>query len=85
VITIEQMRAARGLLGWSQSELAKRAGLSLPTVKRVEAGKGPRVSDEARARIQQALETGGAQFISQNGGGPGVRLRKRQQSSTSKV
>jgi transcriptional regulator with XRE-family HTH domain len=80
VITIEQMRAARGLLGWSQSELAKRAGLSLPTVKRVEAGKGPRVSDEARARIQQALETGGAQFISQNGGGPGVRLRKRRRS-----
>ena len=85
MITIEQMRAARGLLGWSQSELAKRAGLSLPTVKRVEAGKGPRVSDEARARIQQALERGGAQFISQNGGGPGVRLRKRQRSSTSKV
>jgi transcriptional regulator with XRE-family HTH domain len=56
VITIEQMRAARGLLGWSQSELAKRAGLSLPTIKRVEAGKGSRVSDEARARIQQALE-----------------------------
>ena len=85
MITIEQMRAARGLLGWSQSELAKRAGLSLPTVKRVEAGKGPRVSDEARARIQQALETGGAHFISQNGGGPGVRLRKRQRSNTSKV
>jgi transcriptional regulator with XRE-family HTH domain len=85
VITTEQMRAARGLLGWSQSELAKRAGLSLPTVKRVEAGKGPRVSDEARVRIQQALEKGGAQFISPNGGGPGVRLRKRQRSNTSKV
>jgi hypothetical protein len=60
--------------GWSQSELAKRAELSLPTVKRVEAGMGPRVSDEARARIQKALEMGGAQFISENGGGPGVRL-----------
>jgi transcriptional regulator with XRE-family HTH domain len=81
VITIEQMRAARGLLGWSQSELAKRAGLSLPTVKRVEAGAGPRVSDEARRRIQQALEMGGAQFIAENGGGPGVRLRKRRRSS----
>jgi transcriptional regulator with XRE-family HTH domain len=80
VITIEQMRAARGLLGWSQSELAKRAGLSLPTVKRVEAGAGPRVSDEARRRIQQALEMGGAQFIAENGGGPGVRLRKRRRS-----
>jgi transcriptional regulator with XRE-family HTH domain len=78
VMTIEQMRAARGLLGWSQSKLAKQAGLSLPTVKRVESGMGPRVSDEARARIQQALEAGGVQFISENGGGPGVRLRKRQ-------
>jgi transcriptional regulator with XRE-family HTH domain len=78
VITIEQLRAARGLLGWSQSELAKRAGLSLPTVKRVESGTGPRVSDEARNRIQQALEKGGAQFIKENGGGPGVRLQKRR-------
>src|SRR5262245_65722227 len=82
VITIEQLRAARGLLGWSQSELAKQAGLSLPTVKRVEAGKGPRVSDEARARIRQALEAGGAQFLSPNGCGPGVRLRKRQPAHT---
>jgi transcriptional regulator with XRE-family HTH domain len=80
VVTVEQIRAARGLLGWSQTELATRAGLSLPTVKRVEAGMGPRVSDEARARIQKALETGGAQFISENGGGPGVRLRRPRQS-----
>jgi transcriptional regulator with XRE-family HTH domain len=78
VITIQQIRAARGLLGWSQTELANRAGLSLPTVKRVEAGAGPRVSDGARRRIQKALEAGGAQFVSENGGGPGVRLRKRQ-------
>jgi len=84
VITIEQMRAARGLLGWSQSELAKRAGLSLPTVKRVEAGSGPRVSDEARRRIQQALEIGGVQFIAENGGGPGARLRKRPRPKAAK-
>jgi transcriptional regulator with XRE-family HTH domain len=84
VITIEQIRAARGLLGWSQSELAKRAGLSLPTVKRVEAGTGPRVSDEARARIQQALEVEGIRFITENGGGPGVRFRKRRPPKTDK-
>jgi transcriptional regulator with XRE-family HTH domain len=78
LITIQQIRAARGLLGWSQTALANRAGLSLPTVKRVEAGAGPHVSDEARRRIQKALEAGGAQFVSENGGGPGVRLRKRQ-------
>ena len=78
MITIGQIRAARGLLGWSQSELARRAKLSLPTVKRVEAASGPLVSEEARARIQRALEAAGAQFIPENGGGPGVRLRKRQ-------
>jgi hypothetical protein len=52
--------------------------MSLPTVKRVEAGKGPRVSEEARLRLQRALESGGVEFIDENGGGPGVRLRKRQ-------
>jgi transcriptional regulator with XRE-family HTH domain len=84
VITVAQIRAARGLLGWSQSELAKHAGLSLPTVKRVEAGTGPRVSDEARSCIRQALEMGGAKFISENGGGPGVRLRKRRRTKAPK-
>jgi transcriptional regulator with XRE-family HTH domain len=76
-ITIEQLRAARGLLGWSQSELASRAGLSLPTVKRLEASFGPRVSDDARAKLQRALEGAGVEFIYENGGGPGVRLKKR--------
>ena len=40
VKTIDQLRAARGLLGWSQSELAARAGLSLPTVERLKGGLG---------------------------------------------
>jgi transcriptional regulator with XRE-family HTH domain len=74
--SLEQIRAARGLLGWSQTELAKRAGLSLPTVKRVEAGFGPRVSDDARAKLQRAFETAGVVFIDENGAGPGVRLKK---------
>jgi transcriptional regulator with XRE-family HTH domain len=76
VITIEQLRAARGLLGWSQSELAARAGLSLPTVKRLEGGFGPRVSDEAREKLQRAIETAGIEFIDENGGGLGIRFRK---------
>jgi len=81
-LSIEQLRAARGLLGWSQSELAERAGLSLPTVKRLEGGFGPRVSNEARAKLQKALETAGVQFIDENGGGPGVRLKKRLKRRT---
>src|SRR5215813_3724124 len=76
---VERIARRGGLLGWSQTELANRAGLSLPTVKRVKTGTASRVSDEARTRIQKAPEAGGAQFISENGGGPGVRLRKTQQ------
>ena len=78
LIAIEQLRAARALLGWSQTELAERAGMSLPTVKRVETERGPRVSERTRHALQLALELGGIEFIDENGGGPGVRLRKRQ-------
>ena len=77
LISVEQLRAARGLLGWSQSQLAARAGLSLPTVKRVEANGDIKVSDEARVKLMRALELGGVDFIDENGGGAGVRLRKR--------
>jgi len=78
LVTTEQLRAARGLLGWSQSELAARAGLSLPTVKRLEGGFGPRVSDDARVKLRRAIETAGIEFIEENGGGLGVRFRKRK-------
>ena len=74
--TAEQLRAARALLGWSQSDLAKRAGLSLPTVKRVEGDLGIRVSDQARGKLRRALETAGIVFLDENGGGVGVRFRK---------
>lgn len=79
MILIEQLRAARSLLGWSQTELAEAAGLSLPTVKRVEreSGNGPNVSDEAREKLRKALEKAGVEFIAENGGGAGVRLKKR--------
>jgi transcriptional regulator with XRE-family HTH domain len=78
LVTSEQLRAARGLLDWSQSDLAARAGLSLPTVKRIERGTGPRVSDDARAKLRQALEAAGVLFIDENGGGAGVRLDKKR-------
>src|SRR5437879_7422781 len=78
--TIEQLRAARALLGWSQTELASRAGLSLPTVKRVEGGFGPNVSEEARSKLQRALEAAGLEFLEENGAGMGVRFRKQQHS-----
>ena len=69
MITVEQLRAAGGLLGWSQSGLVRALGLSLPTVKRLEAGFGPQVSDEARGRLQSALEAVGIEFLGKSGGG----------------
>ena len=82
ILTLDQIRAARGLLGWSQTQLGVRAGLSLPTIKRAETGTGPRVSDEVFLRIKKALEAGGVQFIEENGGGAGVRWRKVKKKKT---
>ena len=76
MVTNEQLRAARALLGLSQAELALRADLSVPTIKRLEGGFGPHVSDEARARLKKAIESAGIEFIEENGGGAGVRFRK---------
>lgn len=75
MISPSQSRAARGLIGWSQTDLAEAAGMSLPTVKRYETGTGAKVSPEAVAKLQAALEAAGVVFIEENGGGPGVRLR----------
>ena len=79
MISIEQIRAARGLLGWTQTELAEAAGRSLPTIKRLEreGEEGPSVSDDVREAVQRALEKVGVEFIPENGGGAGVRLAKR--------
>jgi transcriptional regulator with XRE-family HTH domain len=49
----------------------------VPTVKRFEAGTGPRVSERARNKLRQAIEAAGIEFIEENGGGPGVRLKQR--------
>ena len=81
MILIEQIRAARGLLGWSQTDLAGKAGLSLPTIKRMEREAGGLVvSEDAKERVRTALEKAGVEFIAENGGGAGVRLRKRQRA-----
>jgi len=76
-----QIRAARALVGWSQTEVATAAGLSIPTVKRAEADGGIHVSDDAMVAIANALKKAGVEFISENGGGAGVRLAKRQRRS----
>jgi predicted transcriptional regulator len=77
MITSGQCRAARGLLDWSQQLLADHAGVGIVTVRQVEAGlTAPRRSTLEVIRL--AFEKAGIEFIDENGGGPGVRLRKRQ-------
>ncbi|WP_348625921.1 MULTISPECIES: helix-turn-helix transcriptional regulator [unclassified Mesorhizobium] len=75
-MTAGQMRAARALIGIAQAELARRAGVSVPTIKRCESdGKnGSIVSAETQAKIRTVLEAEGVEFT--NGDRPGVRLRR---------
>lgn len=75
-IAPEQLRAARALLGLSQADLAERAGFSAMTIKRAEGIGLPYPSADALAAIRAALEAAGVDFIAENGGGPGVRLRR---------
>jgi transcriptional regulator with XRE-family HTH domain len=77
MVTPAQCRAARGLLDWSQQDLASQAGVGIVTIRQVEAD----ATEPRRATlvvVRQAFERAGIEFIAENGGGPGVRLRKRQ-------
>jgi len=76
--TIRQVKAARALLGWSQADLARYSDVSEPTIARLESIEGELGGREDTAKkIQIALEDGGIEFIDENGGGSGVRLKKR--------
>jgi transcriptional regulator with XRE-family HTH domain len=71
-----QVKMARAAVGWGVRDLAKKAGVTANTVTRIENGADAKQS--TMDRLQQALEAAGVEFIDENGGGPGVRLRKRQ-------
>jgi transcriptional regulator with XRE-family HTH domain len=73
-----QLRAARALTGLSQAEVAESAGISIPTLKRAEAGGPIKVAPETIDVIAKALEKAGVEFIAENGGGAGVRMKKRK-------
>lgn len=75
MITPIQMKAARVLLELKQAETARMAGLSPQSYNAIEQGKAtPRKSN--LDAIQAALEAAGVEFIAENGGGAGVRLKK---------
>ena len=81
MITSQQMRAARALLGIDQRQLAQLAGLSIPTIQRMEASDGQvRGVVDTLVKVISALEDAGIEIIGENapsgGLGRGVRLRE---------
>jgi transcriptional regulator with XRE-family HTH domain len=81
MITAAQLRAARALLGVDQRELAKRCGLSLPTIQRMEASDGVvRGNVDSLMKLVDALAAGGIELIGEGAvsgaGGRGVRLKQ---------
>jgi transcriptional regulator with XRE-family HTH domain len=84
MLSPSQCRAARGLLDWSQQQLADQSGVGIVTVRKLEGG----THEPRRATlrvVRQALETAGVEFIDENGGGAGVRLRKAAEKASKKI
>lgn len=78
MLTGAQMRMARGYLRWSVKELSEASGVSGTTIKRMEDTDGvPKSLADNLVSIQRAFESAGVEFIPENGGGAGVRLRNR--------
>ena len=77
MITSEQIRGARAMLRWSANQLAEHAGLSWPTIQRMESAQGvPSGLSKNLELVQKTLEGSGIIFIDEDAEGPGVRLRK---------
>jgi DNA-binding XRE family transcriptional regulator len=73
MITTAQIRAARGMLKWTQAALAHRAAVSTVTLNMIE-NETVRPRENTLASIQSALERGGIEFLHENGVGVGVKL-----------
>jgi transcriptional regulator with XRE-family HTH domain len=76
-LTGRQIAAARALLGISQGDLAAQGKISIPTIKRMEGSDGAAVGMINNvAAVRTALEAAGIEFLQEEDGGAGVRLRK---------
>ena len=80
MVTAAQLRAARALLGFDQRKLAEQAGLSLPTIQRMEASEDViRGNVDSLMKLIAALDAAGIELIGagvvSQGGGRGVRLK----------
>jgi transcriptional regulator with XRE-family HTH domain len=82
-ISAAQCRGARALLNMTQPQLASASQLGLSTIVDFERARRS-VSSDAIQAMRKALERAGVEFIGENGGGSGVRLRKRQRPKKTK-
>jgi ribosome-binding protein aMBF1 (putative translation factor) len=72
-----QIRSARSLIRWSAEDLARHSALSVATIRRAELMEEETSMTTANdIAVRRALESAGVEFIDENGGGPGVRLRR---------
>jgi transcriptional regulator with XRE-family HTH domain len=74
MLTASQCRAARGLLDWTQQQLADAARIGVATIRQFEGG-ATEPRHATLAVLKQALELAGVEFIDENGTGEGVRFR----------
>jgi hypothetical protein len=80
-----QIRAARALIRWSAEDLAQHSALSVATIRRAELmADVTAMTVSNNLAVRRALEAAGVEFIDENGGGPGVRLRKRNEGKPKK-
>ena len=80
-LTSAQIRASRALLRWSAEDLARESAVGVTTIRRAELTEHQTSLTAANdMAVRRALESAGVEFIDENGGGPGVRLRRRQSS-----
>ena len=84
-LTSGQIRAARAFLRWRAKDLARESAVGVATIRRAEL-----TEDETSMTapndlsIRRALEAAGVEFIDEDGGGPGVRLRQRRRPKATK-
>jgi hypothetical protein len=73
-----QIRAARSLVRWRAEDLARESSVGVATIRRAELTDQQTSMTAANdLAVRRALEAAGIEFIDENGGGPGVRLRRR--------
>lgn len=77
MLTRNQCKAARALVDVTAARLADAANVSPDTLRSFESGRTKFLSAENQAAVTRALEAAGVEFIPENGGGAGVRLRKQ--------